>query len=507
MVQPVVFRTGSSNAYLYSPHLNQVILLHPIEAFLLELRDQGIDPHQWYDRLEGDGFTRDDGEHFPRQDLDYYLKKYDFWSEMGYFQPKDTEKVLGGRLKSQDIEFQLANCEKLTFEVTEACNLDCHYCGYGKFYNRTGVRTRKKMEWPVAKRFLDYMAGYWNSGLNLSHRKNINVSFYGGEPLMNMALIRQVVEYAGALPLRHNHFTFSMTTNGTLLHEHLDFLVQHGFIVHISLDGNESHNGYRVFSDGEPTFRRIEENIELLKTSYPAYFRDNVHFITVLHNKNAVAEVLRYFKDKYDKRALIVELNTNGIAPEHAEEFCQTYKNYKESLQTSNHYCEIRRDFFRDTPEVYEANAFLTAYNGNVFRHIYQLLHLDHHQQYFPTATCLPFGNKIYVTANGGIMPCERIDPGYTLGTVDNQTVSLDFEDIARRYNRYYDKLGDLCRRCYKSRDCGHCLFYLPGIDDRVKCPGCTDPGRFSRFMGLQMSLIEEKPEVFSNFIEEVNIT
>lgn len=507
MLQSVVFKTGGGNTYLHSPYMKQVILLHPVTAFLVKLNEQGSEPRRWLEGMEEDSVTLDSGETVTRNQLEYYVRKYEDLVAHGYLQPLDSGHLLSGRLNEEEIEFQLANCQQMCFEVTEACNLDCHYCGYGKFYNRSGVRNRLKMDWQLAANMLDYMKEYWNSNLNASHQQDIHLSFYGGEPLMNFQLVRKAVEYAQSLPLKHNRFAFSMTTNGTLLDKHMDFLVKHGFTIHISLDGNENHNGYRVFTGGQPCYETIEKNVDLLRDRYPDYFRDNVFFLSVLHNKNSVGEVLRYFKQKYDKRALIVELNTSSIAPEHKEEFRKTYQNYRESVETSCSCGEVNNDFFRDMPDVREANLFLTSYGGSVYRHLHQLLHLDNEQQFIPTATCLPFGRKIFVTAAGGVMPCERIDQKFSLGRVDKKGVTLDFEQIAARYNGYFDRLAHLCERCYKSKDCGHCLFYLPGIDGDAKCSGCANHKGFSRFLGSRMSTIEEKPELFSLFMEGVNIT
>lgn len=507
MLNSVVFETTGGNEYLHSPHLNQILLIHPALAFLLELRRRGGDPRQWLTQLEGDGYTGEDGTFFPRTELEYYLGKYDLLAEAGYLQPADSARRLGGRLKSTDIPYQLANCDQLTFEVTEACNLDCHYCGYGKFYNRSGARARKKMEWRTVQTFLNYMLNHWNSNLNQSHHKNINISFYGGEPLMNFNLIRQTAEYALSLPLLHNQFNFSMTTNGALLDKHMDFLARHDFWIHISQDGDEFHNSYRTFSGGAPVFPKLRENIALLKNRYPDYFREKVHFIAVLHNRNSMNEVMRYFRETYDKRVLILELNTNRIAPEHEEEFRQTYRNRRESLEQSGHDCGFREDFFRELPEVREANAFLAAYGGHARRHLHQLIHLENHLQHLPTATCPPFGNKIYITAHGQIMPCERIDPCYSLGEVRGDRVALDFQAVAQQYNQYYDQLNHMCNRCYMAADCGHCLFYLPNNDNKFKCPGCTDSRRFTGFLSQRMSVVEKNPAIYHRFMEDVNIT
>ncbi len=511
MQNPVVFETQSGNSYLHSPQMQQLLLLHPVMVHLLKLREQGTAPEEWFDSLATDTITLENGAVFSRDQVAYYVNKYTFLVAKGYFEAIDNAKRLGGRLTAQSVLYQLANCDQLTFEVTEACNLACEYCGYGKFYQSTGNRTRKTMDFSLAQTMLDYLVDHWNSNRNISHKKNIDISFYGGEPLLNFSLLQAIVTYAETIPLLHNFFTFSMTTNGTLLDKYMDFLVSHNFLLHISLDGNEFQNGYRVFANGTSSQSVVIENIEKIRAKYPDYFEQKVFFIAVLHNKNSVPQVMRYFMERYNKHVMIVELNTNRIAPEKEAEFWNTYRNFSESLAQAQNYCEIRRDFFQEFPEVREANSFLSAYSGFVYKSVEQLLHLDVQPEFIPTATCPPFGKKIFVTVNGKILPCERIGQDHSLGSVSAEAVNLDFEAIARQYNYYYDRLSYLCSVCYTNKSCGHCLFNLPQPETSAKnkkaqCPGCCDATHFSRYMGHHMSILEENPQIVPLFMKEVNI-
>jgi uncharacterized protein len=508
MQQSILFKTRSGNLYLHSPHMRNMLLIHPAKAYLLELMQLGTCLETWLSSLESEGITLKNGSFIPREQLHYYIKKINFLSQNDYLLTVDTAKRISKRLTSEEVLYQLANCDQLTLEVTEACNLDCEYCGYGKFYQRTGNqhRSRKSMDFHMAAKFLDYLVDHWNSNRNTSHNKTIDIAFYGGEPLINFPLIKSVVEYAKTISLTHNQFTFSMTTNGTLLNKYMDFLVANKFSINISLDGNEAHNEYRVFQGGKPSFKSIQANIELLRTTYPDYFKYYINFISVLHKKNSGPEVMQYFKEQYGKQAMIMELNTSQIAPENEKEFWGTYKNLQESIETSDQYCQIRRDFFKELPEIRETNSFLSAYSGYVYNNMYQLMHLDKSQQYYPTATCLPFGKKVYLTVNGIILPCERIDNKYKLGIVKESGVSLDFAEIAHQYNRYYDQLNHLCQVCFNTTKCSQCLFNLPG-DTKTECSGCTGAGQLAKYLSHHMSLMEENPKIYSIFMENVNIS
>ena len=90
-------------------------------------------------------------------------------------------------LTNEQIKYTLANVPQLVFEVTDACNLKCKYCGYGEFYDDYDDREDKTLPVDKAIHLIDYLAEFWNSDMNTSSNKVIFISFYGGEPLLNMA--------------------------------------------------------------------------------------------------------------------------------------------------------------------------------------------------------------------------------------------------------------------------------------------------------------------------------
>jgi uncharacterized protein len=133
-------------------------------------------------------------------------------------------------LQAEDIKLSLANTPQITFEVTDACNLNCTYCGYGQFYSDYDTRENKRLSPDKACVLLDYLGKLWNSPMNKSTNQNVYISFYGGEPLLNIPFIQTIVDYVeNKLHCPTRHFTFSMTTNALLLHKHMDFLTGHRF--------------------------------------------------------------------------------------------------------------------------------------------------------------------------------------------------------------------------------------------------------------------------------------
>ena len=120
-------------------------------------------------------------------------------------------------ITSENVKRSLSNSPQLTFEIADVCNLKCEYCGYGKFYSDYDERKSTRLSPQRAKVLLDYLRSLWGSELNISHNQNIYISFYGGEPLMNVPFIKEIVSYIEEPDCPSRSFTFNMTTNGLLL--------------------------------------------------------------------------------------------------------------------------------------------------------------------------------------------------------------------------------------------------------------------------------------------------
>lgn len=410
-------------------------------------------------------------------------------------------------LTSTDIKKHLANTPQITFEVTDACNLRCEYCGYGKFYEDYDERKSQMLSQDKATRFLDYLIELWNSSFNTSFNQNVYISFYGGEPLLNFSFVRKIVDHLQAANCKTRNFTFSMTTNAILLHRHMDYLVDQSFKLLISLDGDEQNNSYRIDSTGKNSFDRIVRNVNLLKEKYPEYFENNVNFNSVLHNRNSVDSIYSFFKKEYNKTPSIGELNSSGIREDMIKEFEQTYKSSTESLLQSEHYSEIEKDMFLKSPTYLSATVFLMQYSDYKYNNYNELLYGKPKENYIlPTGTCLPFTKKVFITVNGKILPCERIGHQFALGKIDDTKIDLDFTKIADIYNKYYAKIDSLCEKCYNKKACIQCIFNLPDIekDKKPKCLGFMNKNDFEMYRNTQHYFLSRNPEAYSRIMNDV---
>lgn len=159
----------------------------------------------------------------------------------------DNYEPMAGKLKAKTSGVIKALC----LHVAHTCNLNCSYCfaSQGKYHG-----DRALMSFEVGKRALDFLVEH--SGT----RKNLEVDFFGGEPLMNFQVVKDLVAYARSIEqAAGKHFRFTLTTNGMLVDEDvIDFANRECHNVVLSLDGRkEIHDRFRVDYAGKGSWERI----------------------------------------------------------------------------------------------------------------------------------------------------------------------------------------------------------------------------------------------------------
>ncbi len=196
----------------------------------------------------------------------------------------DAEAIaekLGNKYKKEDIETSVKECNKLKedgmlftkdvyenaieefsnnrqtvvkalcLHIAHDCNLACRYCfaEEGEYHGR-----RALMSYEVGKKALDFLIA--NSG----SRRNLEVDFFGGEPLMNWQVVKDLVKYGREQEKIHNkNFRFTLTTNGVLLNDEvMEFCNKEMANVVLSVDGRkEVHDYMRPFRKGAGSYDLI----------------------------------------------------------------------------------------------------------------------------------------------------------------------------------------------------------------------------------------------------------
>lgn len=146
----------------------------------------------------------------------------------------------------------------LSLAIAQKCNLGCTYC-YAQEGDFGGAA--KSMSWEVARAAVEQLFAEAQAG------DRVNLSFMGGEPLINRGLIHAATQLAMELAeAKQVKVGFGITTNGTLLTaDDADFFERYGFAVTVSLDGvGETHDRLRPFKSGAGSYERILTNLKPL---------------------------------------------------------------------------------------------------------------------------------------------------------------------------------------------------------------------------------------------------
>lgn len=196
----------------------------------------------------------------------------------------------------------------LCLHIAHDCNLACRYCfaEEGEYHGR-----RALMSFEVGKKALDFLIA--NSG----NRRNLEVDFFGGEPLMNWEVVKQLVEYGRSQEKIHNkNFRFTLTTNGVLLDDEImEFCNREMSNVVLSLDGRKEVNDrMRPFRKGAgsydlivPKFQKFAESRN--QTNYYVrgtftrnnldFSRDVLHFADLGFKQMSIEPVVADPKEPY----------------------------------------------------------------------------------------------------------------------------------------------------------------------------------------------------------------
>jgi len=166
----------------------------------------------------------------------------------------DTFAPMAGELKNRTAGVVKALC----LHVAHTCNLNCSYCfaSQGKYHGE-----RALMSFEVGRQALDFLIAH--SG----NRRNLEVDFFGGEPLMNFDVVKRLVAYAREQEKLHNkNFRFTLTTNGVLIDDDvIDFANRECSNVVLSLDGRkEVHDRFRVDYAGNGSWEKIVPKFQKL---------------------------------------------------------------------------------------------------------------------------------------------------------------------------------------------------------------------------------------------------
>ncbi len=258
----IVLDTCSGSVHVVDPVAYDVIALYPhhtpeeiVSAVLAKYEAGGYAPAGGDEPLSAkDSAPAGGDEPLTAGDILACIGDVKTLKEQGQLFSPDTFAEIAGTFKERSGDVVKALC----LHVAHTCNLNCSYCfaSQGKYHGE-----RALMSFETGRRALDFLIE--NSG----SRTNLEVDFFGGEPLMNWQVVKDLVFYARSVEKEHRkNFRFTLTTNGLLIDDDvIDFANREMSNVVLSLDGRkEIHDRLRVDYAGHGSYDRIVPKFQQL---------------------------------------------------------------------------------------------------------------------------------------------------------------------------------------------------------------------------------------------------
>ncbi len=337
----------------------------------------------------------------------------------------------------------------MCFHVAHTCNLACSYCfaSQGKYHGADAI-----MSLEVGKKALEFLVE--NSGT----RRNLEVDFFGGEPLMNWDVVKELVHYGREIEKdAGKHFRFTLTTNGVLIDDVvIEFANQHMDNVVLSLDGRkEVHDHFRVDWAGNGSYEKILPKFKKLvdaRGNQGYYMRG-----TFTHNNPDFTDYVFHMADMG-----FTELSMEPVVCADGDPYALTPADLE---LVKNQYELLATEMIRRKKE------------GKGFAFYHYMLDLSHGPCIYKRVSGCGSGSEYFaVTPTGDLYPCHQFvgDPKYLLGNVFDGVHATDIQDEFRSCNVYSrPECRDCWARLYCSGGCAANSYHATGDIKGVYKAGC----------------------------------
>ena len=343
------------------------------------------------------------------------------------------ELVRNGQLFTEDGYEEFAKnwnkqsvVKALCLHIAHDCNLRCKYCfaGTGEYHGERGMMSAE-----TGKRAIDFVIAHSGS------RKNIEIDYFGGEPLMNFNVVKEITEYAKAEGAKHGkNFRFTVTTNGLLLDEDKKKYINENMSnVVLSIDGRrEVNDRMRPRVDGSGTYDSILPKFIDMAESRG---QDNyyVRGTFTAYNKDFANDVI-HLADLGFKQTSVEPV----VAPED-EDYALTEA---------------------DLPVIFEQYEKLAAEylkrwkEGNWFNFFHFMIDLDQGPCAIKRLSGCGAGHEyLAVAADGDLYPCHQFvgNKDFLMGNVHEGTIDKKISKYFEDSNIY---TKDKCRGCFAKFYC-----------------------------------------------------
>lgn len=351
--------------------------------------------------------------------------------------------------KNLDLKKRDSVVKALCLHVAHTCNLNCEYCfaGQGKYHGKDAI-----MSFEVGKQALDFLVK--NSGT----RKNLEVDFFGGEPLVNFDAVKQLVKYARSIEKETGkHFRFTLTTNGMLLDDDvIDFLNKEMNNVVLSLDGRkEINDAKRKKINGEGSYDIIVPKFQ--------------NFVEKRGNKEY------YMRGTFTRNNLDFTKDIFHMADLGFKEL--SMEPVVSSPDTDYALKEEDLDTIFEQYEILAKEMIKRRKQGNPFTFYHYMIDLSGGPCIYKRITGCGSGTEyLAVTPTGDFYPCHQFvgDEKFLMGNVRDGVTNTELRDEFKLCNAYSRKeCKDCWAKLYCSGGCSANAYHATGSINNVYEYGC----------------------------------
>lgn len=375
-----------------------------------------------FEELDADSITAKLSQEYPEEDIREVIEEVRQLKEDGQLFTEDIYQPFVEKFK----ETRQTVVKALCLHIAHDCNLACKYCFAEEGEYHGG---RAMMSFEVGKKALDFLVA--NSG----NRVNLEVDFFGGEPLMNWDVVKQLVEYGRSLEKANNKkFRFTLTTNGVLLNDEImEYLNKEMSNVVLSLDGRkEVNDNMRPFRTGKGSYDLIVPKFQKLadsrnQTDYyvrGTFTRDNLDF----------SEDVKHFADLGFKQMSIEPV----VGPEE-----DPYSIREQDLpQIMEEYDKLALEYIKREKE------------GNGFNFFHFMIDLNQGPCVYKRLSGCGSGTEyLAVTPWGDFYPCHQFvgNEDFLMGNVDE---GITRDDLVGTFSNCNVYSKEKCKNCFAKFYC-----------------------------------------------------
>lgn len=348
------------------------------------------------------------------------------------------DQIQWGRTK-EEYQNQIAKrIPALTLEITQQCSLRCSYCIYSGNYNGVRVHQPCDMDLTLVTNAIDYFAEH-----NVDC-PTADISFYGGEALLQFEKIRYAVEYARGR-IQQKPLRFHISTNGTTLTSPVQqWLSQNEDVtVAITLNGPK-HDVYRKFPSGAGSLDVITQHLQEIRENYPGVW-DRIDFLANISDYSELLALREYYLDHVGRPPLLI----SGIEKEGGNDLIQRiigdgFQNGIEQNIAQNlfifKYDEYLKPFYQANVESISTRSMGNWMDSAI------------------APCCIPFTQNLFVSAKGDLSFCERTTPNQKYGNV---VEGISKTAVEKAMDQAMTVFNNKCRHCWAQRLCDVCYQYI----------------------------------------------